>query len=571
MASRRDYYFRQLVTEAELDAGFNGLEAADHAIMSDMSLVGVHQLAVVGQHAGTPNLTVDVSAPGIVYDQTGQRVTIPSLQNVNVAVDDSAVATTVATPGNEKWVSVFVKFTRSLSDVRVDGNSNSVYFVRDESFIFSVLQGAEAAIGVATKPALLSDGILLADVHRTNGQTQVLTADINSGTSRRQDCFVVSGTPRALRRGLIKDSFSDLLGYYNNHVTAAADRHAATAIDYAGGGTWANGTTNPATTVELQLDKLVSDLAATADPSGLKKVGCQARTNWLDGTTNVAVTGFAALDKIITDLALTTSNASGAHKVGLDALPNWLDGLTNPALNVGDALEKIITDLSDQVGTTADGASRIGSSGYSGHITLTSGSVRSQLKELSDGAGGLGATNTWTGINNFNNQIVAGSGVHFQMSSRTITRVQTSPLLDGVNGIVNPAAANVDPAGASVWYQDVLVPDGVTIIGVTAYVNPADDALPTTNVSLRLKRVDLTTGVISTISNTVDPNTGGAYQAHHAFGPNVSPTAAISEAVDRTKYKYYTQMDAENGGDVDPATWYGCSITYTTTAVDDGY
>jgi len=173
MANRLDYFFRQRLTEAELDLGFAALEQADHDLAADLGFVGVVANAVVSPHAPVPNLTVDVSGPGSALDQQGQRIFFSALQNVNVAQDDNAVSTEVSAAGKEKIVSVFVKFDRALSDPRIDGNSLTVFFRRDESFKFAVAQGAEAAAGEAIPPALRSDAILLADVTRRFGQAQV--------------------------------------------------------------------------------------------------------------------------------------------------------------------------------------------------------------------------------------------------------------------------------------------------------------------------------------------------------------------------------------------------------------
>ena len=71
-----------------------------------------------------------------------------------------------------------MRFDRALSDPRVDGNSLTVFFREDESFKFLVAQGAEAPAGNAIPPPLHSDAILLADITRTFGQTQVLAANI---------------------------------------------------------------------------------------------------------------------------------------------------------------------------------------------------------------------------------------------------------------------------------------------------------------------------------------------------------------------------------------------------------
>lgn len=188
MADRRDYYFRQKVTEAELDAGFDELEQADRAITSDLGLIGVAVGMVVAQQV-SPDLTVQVSGPGVIYDQTGQRITIPSTQNVNCAVDEGALNTAVVTPGNSKILSIFAEFERALSDPRVDGNSATVYFVRAESFQFNVVAGVEA--GSPTAPALRGDQILIADITLVHSQSTIVNGDIS--TTRRQWMFKTTG------------------------------------------------------------------------------------------------------------------------------------------------------------------------------------------------------------------------------------------------------------------------------------------------------------------------------------------------------------------------------------------
>jgi hypothetical protein len=273
MADRRDYYFRQKVTEAELDSGFDDLEQADRDLATDLGLVGVaYGLAVAEQ--GVPNLTVQVSGPGAAYDQTGQRAAIPSTQSLNCAVDEGGLNTAVVTPGNSRVLSVFIEFDRTLSDPRVDGNSNTVYFVRAESFVLNVVAGVE---GVSpTAPALRSDQILLADITIAFGATTIVNANIS--TTRRQWMFkTTSGA--AVACGTAEEAIQALaIAITAASGTAAADLaahvasggHAAANISYAGGGAWADASTNPATTVEAQLDKIVADLAAS---TGTLKIG----------------------------------------------------------------------------------------------------------------------------------------------------------------------------------------------------------------------------------------------------------------------------------------------------------
>jgi hypothetical protein len=187
MANRRDFYFRQKVTEAELDGAFDEFESADRAIVADLGLIGIASGLGVAQQA-SPNLTVQV-AGGVAYDQSGQRMSIPSTQNLNCALDEDGLNTAVVTPGNSRILSVFLEFDRVLSDPRVDGNSATVYFVRAESFVLNLAKGVEGVSPVA--PVLRGDQILLADITLAHGATTIVTADI--ATTRRQTIFQTTG------------------------------------------------------------------------------------------------------------------------------------------------------------------------------------------------------------------------------------------------------------------------------------------------------------------------------------------------------------------------------------------
>jgi hypothetical protein len=254
---RLDYYFRQKVTEAELDDGFAKAEAADWNMVVDADLTGIHYGLACSEQA-VPNMTVLMTA-GAAYDATGRRIRIPANQNVNCAADYNGISTTVANPGNERWLSIFVGFGRNLTDARTDGNGATVYFSRAETFETRVVAGVEAASGLATRPSLDAARILVADVLLINGQTSVLNADIS--TTRRQDTFVAATSPLSLRKGRAKEAVSELLSLLASHVNSAT-AHGGASLSYGGGGAWADGTTNPATTVEGQLDKIVSDLAS---------------------------------------------------------------------------------------------------------------------------------------------------------------------------------------------------------------------------------------------------------------------------------------------------------------------
>lgn len=281
MANRRDYFTDQLVSQSELDAGFAGLESADWAQFADLALKGVVTGLGVAQHSPTADLTVDV-AIGVSYDKLGKRMSVPSLQVVNLGVDSNSVSTAVVNAGQSKIVSLFLRFKRSLTDQRTDGLGATVFHIQDESFEFFIEQGAEAVS--PTPPALRSDSILLADITRTFGQTQILTVNISA--TRKEDMFKLSAGAIAINTGTPVSAMQSLLTELNNHVTGASNVHPASAIAYGGGANFADGATNPASSVEVVIDNILTSLGGS---TGSQKVGFASSGNLATGTVRSAL------------------------------------------------------------------------------------------------------------------------------------------------------------------------------------------------------------------------------------------------------------------------------------------
>ena len=191
MADRTDYFFKQKVTEAELDLAFELLEKADRNLAADIGVYGIISGAEPTPHSPVPDLTIDLSAPGRAYDNLGQRIFFGSGQIVDCSVDHAGLPTEVPVVDEERWLGVFLRFDRLLSDPRTDGNSQQVFFRREESFEVVVRQGPTAATDAAPKVPLNADELLICDVHRTHGQAQILPADID--TSRRQAFIFAQG------------------------------------------------------------------------------------------------------------------------------------------------------------------------------------------------------------------------------------------------------------------------------------------------------------------------------------------------------------------------------------------
>lgn len=323
---RLDYYFRQKVTEAELDQGFENCELADRAMMTDQGLVGRTTGLAPTQAAPTPGISIDVGS-GVAYDQAGQRIFVPQTENVDVTVDNSAVSTDVATPGNSKIVSVFVEFERDLTDPRIDGNSNTVFFDRAESFTFFVKQGAESA-GTPSPPALESGRILIADITRTYGQTQILNANID--TSRREDLIKVAAktaTPQ-ISEGTIEEAIDAVVELIDSLATGGGSvTIPASSVNYSGSPAWNNGETIPATTVEIAIDTVVSDLAKANVPGddGADKIGIYTRSSgsafgWSVGSVRDALSDISDQAQALYDSLISTAGGNdGADFVGAEA------------------------------------------------------------------------------------------------------------------------------------------------------------------------------------------------------------------------------------------------------------
>jgi hypothetical protein len=313
MAKRLNYYFRQKVSESELDNGFAFLEDGDQNIMLDMGQTGILSGMVVTQRGAGPNLSVDVSS-GVTYDKAGQRIQFAATQNVDVSADESAVSTVVAGGGNSKIISVFAKFKRTLSDPRTDGNSVTVYFQEDESFEFIIRQGAEAPS--PSPPPLDPTYVLLADITRAFGDTTITNAMIDvSATNRREEVFkITNGATHRMQRGSVRNALSDLLGWLNTeiddrdsgdtavqgnldtHISNATDAHDASAISFlASQSAWADAEDLVATDVQAAIDEIVTDLTAAG---GAAKIGATGNAaGYVFGTAGTTIQ--AQIDEIV--------------------------------------------------------------------------------------------------------------------------------------------------------------------------------------------------------------------------------------------------------------------------------
>ncbi len=399
MADRLDFYFRQRVTEAELDLAFAQLELADRNLAADIGVYGVVSGAVPSPHSPVADLSVELTAPGRAYDHLGQRIFFGTGQTVNCAVDLSGIPTDVSSAGNERWLGVFLRFRRLLSDARTDGNSQQVYFRRDESFELVVRQAAQGPTGSAPKPALVEDELLVCDVLRRAGQTQIIAADIDN--SRRQAFIFAQGNSVALNTSLwavlqpatatAQAAFDETDAELSAHFAATGRRHAGTAIDVA--------------------------------PHGFV----------------VSTTVQAALHELIDKLSSTTMNASGALRIGVDGL------IGNPNIISAGTLRSQLVALLDLINghlSTPTGAHDASAIVAQPFATLSSTNVQAQINEI---VADLVSSNPWPcGADLVGLQPVSGSTFTIgptSMHGAVIGLVTTIELHTLATAAAHPAAA----------------------------------------------------------------------------------------------------------------------------------
>jgi hypothetical protein len=185
-------------------------------------------------------------------------------------VDSEGLPTDVPQSGEERWLSVFLRFARNPWDPRTDGNSQQVMFREDESFQIVVRQAPPAPLGSAQRVPLVDDELLVCDVHRLPGQTQITTADID--VARRQSFVFATGNAISVIAGLwkvivpaagtVQASLDAIDAWLTAHLGgAAAHRHNAKDVDYTPHGFVAS------STVQAAVDELVDDLSSTAAAS----------------------------------------------------------------------------------------------------------------------------------------------------------------------------------------------------------------------------------------------------------------------------------------------------------------
>lgn len=402
-----------LVGESDLDTAFSQIETAINRHIVDLGLYGVVGSGLTVAESSPTGLSMDVAA-GTAYDQSGRRIRIPSTQTVDLSVDYLNADTAVATVGNARYLSIYVLFDRDLQNPQTDGSGDIVYEDEIEAFRFKVVQGTE---GVGpSKPALLSDGILLADILLEYGDTALVNADRD--TARRMNLLRSTGSPIEINATSVLSAFAQVLAVVNPHIGGSGQFHDADAIQYTGTPpNWADGSTAipNSGSVKDALDWLATNLGKKTATSGDDLIGCledssvsptliastlRARLqalrlaanltyagsgNWANGASIPAGTIEATIDTIVSTLA-STSGSGGALRVGSGAVSQSPDSLT------AKSIYEQITDLLTAINLRARKGSAetiTGAWTFSGGPTITTSPLTTQAPIVRSGTGAI--------------------------------------------------------------------------------------------------------------------------------------------------------------------------------------
>ncbi len=186
-----NWYFKQKVTKTELANGFTEVRGYTKDFIADHLTDGFLAVPTLTEHSPSPDFTVDVNIPLsgaiIAYNNQGQTIRIPGSQNVDLTdAGLSGGPVTLPGAGNQKYVLVLVGYSQSESDPRTDGDGLPVNYVLEDSFVFSIIQGAEAATGSAVVPSDPGDGrLIIGKFLLSENTTQITNSLIDQDEMKR--------------------------------------------------------------------------------------------------------------------------------------------------------------------------------------------------------------------------------------------------------------------------------------------------------------------------------------------------------------------------------------------------
>lgn len=367
-----EFYYKQIVTEGEMNALANGIQQAVYDCARDIDENGVFQGLDVLEE--TPNSTsVQIGAGVAKVQATGERCYNPILAVFACDQDEFGAPTySDLLPGEGRWTSVFIRFKRNLSDPRVDGYGMPIWYNQAEGYEFFLHNGTKGLIAnkdTLGRPGTITTAVRLADIWFESGSTNISAADIDY--SRREDFYrqtvngvsIASGSPKTAL-SLLGTAINGVFGNFADPDLPSGANDGAHKIGLGGHATlpewsWEGGArflTAPGDTVHDGLAKIVSDLgnaqaqgvsggmlvsANTTPPDWRGAVPLGAHSGAYDGSV------MGGIIAIVEDLA----HEYGARKIGS---PKYLAAAPYSLLNVDtiqNHLHECIDNLNDHVNT----------------------------------------------------------------------------------------------------------------------------------------------------------------------------------------------------------------------------
>lgn len=179
---RHNWYYRFKPDVQWLEDFIEDIENADRNMLLALTVErGVSSGFVVTENDAGQDFSVDITA-GVAYDPVGRRVY--SSGAINLPFDEDYLGNPISagSAGQSRVVSIYAHY--SLVDdagtAVVDGNGDTAYTESNEEVEFRLVQGTAATTGTevpAADPG--NNGVLLANVTITNGDTTIANADID--------------------------------------------------------------------------------------------------------------------------------------------------------------------------------------------------------------------------------------------------------------------------------------------------------------------------------------------------------------------------------------------------------
>lgn len=164
---RKNFFYRQVVTEAELDSGFDDVETGFKNLVVDHDLVGVLTgFAASGETLSPPQVNI---AAGVAYSKTlGRRLNYAG-GLIDLTIDEASnpITVPVASDNDIQVISLFLEPDYTESDLRTDGYGNPVYFQKTEAVNLNVVAGTlgnTSALPAPGIPSIRADQVLIADI-----------------------------------------------------------------------------------------------------------------------------------------------------------------------------------------------------------------------------------------------------------------------------------------------------------------------------------------------------------------------------------------------------------------------